>query len=214
MGDPPDRSWYRLDLLVVRHGVFRSRYSVGEEIRWLRQKLGPVPREITRSLEKRYSLLRPIWLSADHPLARGYQDWQFVVRNGQVVWAHVVEAEEAMYRRGFEAHAVSVVYSQDPYYDDRVVSLGDVARLLEARRAFGLNENDLSQFEVLPRSIAGDFTVQFARLVVHCDQLPLNRLVFKWFPIFVAPESTPAVLMISPKLWSRKYRQYWNHKAQ
>ena len=198
----------------MRRGVFRSRYSVGEEIRWLRQKLGPAPREVTRSLETRHSMFRPVWLSSDYPLACAYPDWQFVVRNGQVVWAHIVHAEEAIYRQGREAHPVSVVYSPDPYFDDRVVSLGDVAQSLVQRRAVGLDEYTRSQFEVLPRSIAGDLRVQFARLVVHCDQLPLNRLVFQWFPIFVALEATPAVVMVSPKLWSRRYRSFWKYRAK
>ena len=96
-------------------------------IETVRELLGPPPREIPSSLEKYVHADPPKWLAGrkDDEMLQAFVRRDLMRREGNVVWAAVVQAKP-----GPIDHGASIVWSEDPYYDEHAQELSEIGHEL------------------------------------------------------------------------------------
>lgn len=159
-------------------------------------------------------------IELDHAFA--FRDQQHIRRNGNVVWGALVQANEVLYKPGTLDTAALVLYSEDPYFDERPHELRQAASQLSALKgttpedealrplvAAMTAENDSIQHQQLPRHFWHDRQIAATFLFVVRQHLPEGYLVNALFPILVAPKLSPAALVLPSAYWPDDFLEYW-----
>ena len=125
--------------------------------------------------------------------------------NGQVVWGHIIQANEQLYEPDDSSNCpAAIVYSIDAYYLAHPEELGDIASMLfdlkgtqtnpELQQFSDLlaNERETQMYLPIPESLTGGRRVIYTSIMVHRHHLPTNFLSSSLFPLLVAPQQTDA----------------------
>ncbi|HWM90842.1 MAG TPA: hypothetical protein VN493_08755 [Thermoanaerobaculia bacterium] len=202
--------------------------TVGDLLDRMRKRLGPPPRSPGVVLRKLHRIQPPDWLDTNDPKVAGlFADSEQLLTYGKLVWAHVVHANERLFKPDFGDLPAALVYSMDGFYDDRVTTLGRVAHALFNLKGqrYRNSEIDLfarvltSETETLfntrvPASIAPGPHVYYTSAILHRRLFPEGYLAHNWFPVLTMPGFSPTVMVLSCSLWPALLTGIWRQRRQ
>ena len=187
-----------------------------------RSRLGPPPREFSA---EDLSHLR-IW--AWHPLLWIdslmwiYAKQGTVRRQGEVVWGHIVQANNQLFQEGSLDLPADVLYSFDPYFDTAVDELGEIAgglfELKDSRPrdkslrpiANHLTDETTRAWKLpVPTAVTGGREVFLTTIMVVRKHLPQRHLAAPFFPLLACRSGTAAALIVPHRYWPPELLEFW-----
>jgi hypothetical protein len=190
----------------------------------VRQAVGQPPRVFPDRLHHYLRVRKPNWLWYDltDALRLPYRYQQRIRDQGKVVWGAVVQANQTLFVPDPIDAPASVIFSEDPWFDDHPTALVRIADALyklkgtqpadAQRRAFA----DLLTVETargmrfpVPTSMSGGRAVYHSSIVLPRKHLPGGRLGDRLLPIFLDPADTGAVLLVPAAYWPRRFLASW-----
>ncbi|MEM9162642.1 MAG: hypothetical protein AAGC54_06180 [Cyanobacteria bacterium P01_F01_bin.4] len=137
----------------------------------------------------------------------------------------MVQANNQLFEPGKENLPANLVYSPDPWFDHNLSALARLARDLFELKNKTLTHPETEELKVfaeaitsevrgllnveIPHHITWDKQVYFTSLVSHRKHLPTGYLKLGWFPLLVAPNKTPAVMVVPERYWSANLKALW-----
>lgn len=116
----------------------------------------------------------------------------------------------------------NVIYSPDPYFDDCVPMMQELAHGLFGLKGTAPDDKELEQFasaitdeltrimrEPLPRSLCDGKEAYFATFLIQPSHLPGGYLAEAVFPLVICPEKTEAVMILPSEYWPEEFREVW-----
>lgn len=149
---------------------------------------------------------------------------QFILRDhGRVVWGFLVQANQFLFDPSNRlVLPANVIYSPDPYFDNRVPLLQDAARGLFDLKGTSPNDAELETFAkaitderartmrlALPRSLCQGRDAYFTTCLIQPAHLPGGYLASGFFPLLICPEETEAVMILPARYWSEGLYNVW-----
>ncbi len=151
-----------------------------------------------------------------------YQNQELLMREGRIVWGHIVQANSLLFKPGPEDCPAAAVFSLDPWFDDHLPELGSIADVLyqlkgedtgdPAKDSFAENlRDDYSPVfsAILPKAISGSVPAHYTAFMVHRKHLPVNHLNSVWIPLLIHPTKTSASMILPAKYWDTDLINYW-----
>lgn len=175
-----------------------------------------------------YDHLLPPWWMFEHRDRRFcvlFRDQDILLQKGKIVWGYLVQANNLLFQPGKWEHPAVIVYSPEPTFHNNLSLLSRIARgLYELKdknlehpemsdlRKFGeiiTNEMDCPFNVVVPNIITMNRLVYFTSILVYRKHLPNGYLKSGWFPILVAPDNTPAAMILPARYWFSSLIEAW-----
>lgn len=190
-------------------------------IRSARLRLGEAPRTIDpsdRYLRVRGSALA-LWRSSERKAA--YRQFEPLLKQGRVVWASLVVAQNELFSRGTQDGWAVAVYSPRLHVHDNLDGLVEASQATDKlRQRRGLTPNELSLKkrigkvgswfapEALPESINPKQDLKVCSLHVFRKHLPRAKLSSGWLPILADP-GIAGVAILPERYWTPSMRDAW-----
>jgi hypothetical protein len=162
----------------------------------------------------------PLWCRLD-ALMVVYRDREKLLREGAVVLAVLVQANERLFGRGVYDAPANVIYTTDQDAEQPVVRMLGVAQKIfslknmkpedadEARFARMVSDEWGRDFRVtVPEGLSGGLDLTFTTIMVHRKHLPGGRLVAPYFPLLIHPESR-AAMILPARYWPDDFMEGW-----
>jgi Fe-S cluster assembly iron-binding protein IscA len=165
----------------------------------------------------------PAWLTKEDLMSRIFEQQARIIRDGEVRWAHVVQANSLLFAAGKEDTGAQVIYA--PAGD---VSLRDLGKI--AHRAFelkGTTPDDPAELKLanmltdeyeraldwdVPMSLTDGRHVVTTIVIVPREHMPGGFLAVSCFPIFADPRTRMATL-VPARYWPAEMRDDWQKCA-
>jgi hypothetical protein len=148
-----------------------------------------------------------------------------LLRDGDVVWGALVQANRLLFKAGRHDHPARVIHSADPSLDDGLDRLRTIAsRLFQLKgtlpddpgqRHFAemiTDETECGMGWTVPKGITGGPEVRSTGLMVFRRHLPGGVLRSGWFPLLTHP-STSAVMIVPWRYWPDDLVEIWKGKG-
>jgi len=169
---------------------------------------------------------------AKDPIVRLYIKYRckfMLLKNGNVVWGHLVQGNSGLFQPGKEDLYASLVYSPTLLTNDNLPELARIAWEL-----YELKDKKIEHPEVIdlkpiaaaityeyrrpllmkvPDSIAKNQSVYFASVLVYRKHLPKGNLQSNWFPLLVAPHLSKEIMILPSQYWHQNLLEAWTKKA-
>jgi hypothetical protein len=190
-----------------------------------RQSFGRAPRVFPPGEQSYLTLKPPAWcrLRMD-PLMRFYNSQQQIREQGHVVWGHLVQANQLLFEPGSDDCPASAIYSLDPWFDDHLDELADIAsRLfdlkgrqstdpLAAQIARYLTAETERQVSLpVPRHWTQGREVFIGDVMVHRKHLPTGYLAQSFFPVAVLPHH--GMMIVPSRYWGESLLAAWQARS-
>lgn len=190
-----------------------------------RRRITPAPRAF--SLEQRLGYHRtpvPEWMRKNRAdgLWEIYRKQGTVLVHGVVVWAYLVQANESLFQPGNTDAPATAIYSLDPYFDDHLETLADIADRLYALKSAASDDPEFAEFHriitdemdrslhiPIPTHATEGRQVVATCIMVRRKHLPHGILSHGAFPMLVNPKETPATLILPSRYWSPTLLRAW-----
>lgn len=176
-----------------------------------------------------YNLLLPQWWMIkyrDKRFLALYRDQRILVKRGMVVWAHLVQANNLLFEKGQFNYPANIVCSPDLFFDDNLIKLAIISRELYQLKNKKIEHPEMSELKVfadaitsenkgllnikITNSVTFNKTVYFTTIMVYRKHIPLRYLKSGWFPVLIAPEKTPAAMILPSRYWSSSLIEVWS----
>jgi hypothetical protein len=189
-----------------------------------RRRFGPPPRSFPSGQQHYLTIRPPAWcrLRMD-PLMRLYKNQDRIRQQGRVVWGHLVQANQLLFQPGSDDCPASVIYSFDPWFDDHLDQLRDIAeRLFElkdkqstdplaAQIGSYLAAETQRQFNLpVPRHWTEGRQVFIGDIMVPRKHLPAGYLVQSFFPLVIDADPSHGMLIVPAQYWDETLLTLWN----
>jgi hypothetical protein len=160
----------------------------------------------------------PDWVRG-HALSENVTQQALLLQKGDVVWGALLQANNALFKKGPDDLPGAVIYSADRYFDARPHELAGIAGKLFAHKGEQAPEalRPISEWladekraafnlpvptELTPRPAFATGTLFFRK------HLPLQLLGGPWMPMLVHPE-TRALMVVPRQFWNRELVATW-----
>ncbi len=187
---------------------------------WLREARANL--EVARASGKFPRAEPPPWIKEPDALMRVFVEQERLMRDGQVRWACLVQANADLYHRGWIDMPAFAVHGSDPAFDDDPSRLQSTARALfglhggrghnEEERSFGAmldNELDRSTWRPVPRSLSPDTDLYGSAVMIVRLWLPTTTIAELPIPLLVHTSRTGHVLPLPQQFWPEEMRARW-----
>ena len=190
----------------------------------VRQLVGSTPRRFDDSLQAYLSVLPPDCLK---PKPNDEQ-WLNVKsqhrlrREGAVVWATIVQANGNLFKRNNAETGASVIYSADPWFDRHREALGQIAQQCFALKGTSPTDRESAVFARMltdemirgmrmkvPSLFTGQRRVYHSSMLMPRKHLPKGFLTGVYFPVWIDPDETGAVVMVPAAFWPPSLLEEW-----
>jgi hypothetical protein len=194
-----------------------------------RESLGPAPRTLRRGEQQEFRLrpsflTRLIFLVTGDKLRTVLRDQHLLRDRGRVVWGFLVQANQVLFDPGNrQVLPANVIYSPDPWFDDRAPFLEEVARGLFGLKGTSPGDAELERFAeaitdelvrtmrlALPRSLCEGREAYFTTCLIQPSHLPGGCLAAGSFPLVICPEKTEAVMILPARYWPEELCVVWS----
>jgi hypothetical protein len=188
----------------------------------VREALGQPPRSMDAFTLAAFSSPPPQWLPTDDPLGEVYRRQTLLLQEGEVVWGHLVHANQNLFRVGPSDHPALTVYAASATFEDGFTDLHVIATRLfglkdttpenpdEQRAAARItNDRDRNMGWVVPATLTGGKEVFAASFMVFRAHLPQQHLQSGWFPLLIHA-NTPAVMIVPSAYWPHELVRRWS----
>jgi tetratricopeptide (TPR) repeat protein len=167
--------------------------------------------------------IKPKWMlnSNDNRYEVIYKEQGILKREGKIVLASFVQANQHLFKLGINNSPASMVYSEDLYFEENPDKLKEVADELFQIKGVKCEDEELQRFSDIlddemvtlfnvkvPEKITFGKEVYFTTFVVHREHLPNRYIDFQVFPALVYPEKTDATVLLPSRYWASE----WNKK--
>lgn len=199
--------------------------TVWEHIERIRGKVDRARRSEAGLRRVKRAMRRPDWAGTGSGYEPYYDDVEALWDDGQIVWAHVVQANVGLFEDGKQDLPAALVYSQSPKFDRRISALAEVAQALFDLKGYEYEDAKVDAFARIitsetefgynlpvPRAIVGAESFVYNSIVIHRRMLPVPRLALSWFPIFVHPVRSRGTLLVPSTFWPPLLRRLWEAK--
>lgn len=191
-------------------------------IRSSRLKLGEAPRTFDKKL-RRYLYIKRPFLAFGMPkqLKSIYDDHQFLLEQGNVVWAVLVVASNDLFSKGQNDGRGVVVYSPQLHLHDELLRLVELADKMGEQRTRYISDVDEKRLygevnnnngwlipQAVPASLSKNDSVFTSSILCVRKHMPQNRLVSNCFPILTHPKIT-SIAMLPELFWPEDLRANW-----
>lgn len=178
--------------------------------------IGPGPRDWDRDCGE------------DNVAAELVPHYRLLLDHGRVVWACVVQADDALFAPGHADGPANTVYGEDASFDVDVDALRRVAQQVfalkhtqpedpQAAKVAALvgDEQNRALNILLPPSLTGGAAaaVCFTTTIVHRLRLPTGFLADGIVPVVVCPEHTPWNMLLPARYWPAALCDLWAKAA-
>ncbi len=169
-----------------------------------RERFGPPPRSLHATDAKACRLelpsqLEDLFAQTNDPMLRILVDQSLLRDRGQVVWGHLVQANQMLFDpNNTKPLPANVVYSLDAYFDGRVGLLEKIGYGLFSHKGSVPDDRELQEFvrvitdererimrRELPRSYCNGRSVYFTTCFIVPEHLPSGYLAETEFPMLV-----------------------------
>lgn len=129
-----------------------------------------------------------------------------VQETGKIYYAHLVEANSALFKRNFSSFTLPgvVVYSKDEYYAKNPYELAETAGRLYANKRNNLLKNELKYFYNEKMTDEQGRELFITTIFLHRFHLPDGYLRGSLFPVIADPENCKAVFAVDSIYWTEK----------
>ncbi|BAY27627.1 hypothetical protein NIES2100_74520 [Calothrix sp. NIES-2100] len=173
------------------------------------------------------SLIPPWWMikAGDRRFCVLYRDQNILWKKGIVVWGRIVQANNLLFDPGKWDHPAVIVFSPVPVFDSKLKDLTRIAHDLYELKDKKLNHPEMADFVTfaeaitnemdclfnvkIPESLTLNQLVYFTSIMVYRKHLPGGYLKSGWFPILIAPDKTPAAMILPAKYWFSEILDLW-----
>lgn len=189
-----------------------------------RSNFGSAPRRIGFFERRALKTPPPQWMLSepDDQLWQLYRDRDILLREGVVVWGHLIQANRLLFSPGAEDHPCAALYSFDPFFDDNPGLLEELGHSLyrlkgkkvadpKLQRIADYLENELERTLSMPvpsLSEDGPYCVH-SSMMVHRAHLPDGVLSNGMFPVIAHPTATPTAMILPSKFWPEEMQRLW-----
>lgn len=176
--------------------------------------------------DKQYNKLTPpAWMKQvkDTRFQSQYRDQEMLLSRGEVVFAHLIQANSLLFQPGDSDAPAAIVFSSDHYYDDHVDELLIIGHAMFDLKGKTQDDPELKRFakaitdEVsalfnvkLPEKLTNGRKVYYSTIIIHRKHLPVKYLKTRWFPVLIHPETTEACMILPSKYWAPNLVEYWS----
>jgi len=156
----------------------------------------------------------PLARLADHPLRAIYSEQPRLFAQGQVVWAHIVQANTQLFELGEADLPAAFVYSLDPWFDDHPETLGEMATQLFAQKGSANPDPALAEFARIitseteiaynlrvPQERTAGREVYYTTAMVHRNHLHEWVLKALLLPYLAAPGKVRSSMILPHRYW-------------
>lgn len=187
----------------------------------MRANLGPAPRSFGLLAKGSVRMKPPGWMKAtgDKRFLEIYANQDALLERGEIVWAHIIQANSELFGRGADDCPAAVLYSFDPKANELVVELGSCASGLFELKGKVPDDPELQQFAdsledeetvtslriPIPAQATFDIQCHFAAIMVCRKHLPGRCLKGGLFPLLVLPKETKAAMILPGKYWPKEF---------
>ncbi|MGN6625167.1 MAG: hypothetical protein ACTHLN_00990 [Tepidisphaeraceae bacterium] len=191
----------------------------------VRQLMGEAPRTFDPSLSEYLHADPPRWLSRPgkkDEMLQPFIEQERLRRDGRVVWAVTVQANSLIFQPGPTDHGASVIWSYDPYFDERPGELAQIAHELFLLKGTDQSDPETATFarmltNELTRAMGLKVPARFTagRKVFHSSlmltrrHLPQGFLSRNVLPVWVDPNPTGLVLLVPAAFWPASLLFWW-----
>jgi uncharacterized protein len=167
----------------------------------------------------------PEWLSRD-ALVRAFNAYPTLLQGGKVVWAHIIQANNALFESGTSNCPAEVVF--DPAGTLLPVDLAPVAKQLYALRARlpTLNQHNPAErplWEIanyleaettrvfgleVPAQVSNQ-GLRISSIYIHRRHLPDGFLKLSYFPILISEQCSGATMVLPSRWWPHALSALW-----
>ena len=165
-----------------------------------------------------------VWILTRDKLRRVVLDQDLLRDHGCVVWGALVQANSMLFaHRNRQTLPANVIYSPDPYFDNNVEALRDLAHVLFELKGKRAASRELWKFaraitnEMLramrlpqPRSLTENREVYFTTCLIQPSHLPAGYLASGFFPLLICPDKTDAVMILPCAYWPAELYDAWS----
>lgn len=195
-----------------------------EMIQGTREIVGPRPRKLNRAIKKALKSKVPSWIKKDKsdPIYSQYRQRNEIFQNSLVCWGRTVQANVRMFRPGDSDSPAAWLYSLDPYYDEALDELDEIAGSLFDLKGEETGDAELQFFAdtledeyerhmrlPVPRSLTGGREVYYTCGMVIRKHLPIPLLAAGFFPLIVAPSTSNNTMILPSEFWDHRLTEFW-----
>lgn len=174
-------------------------------------------------LERAYLHIRPPkWCrQSQDDLMLIYRDQKKLIDEGQVVIAMLVQANNNLFKKGYQDFPADVVYSDDLSAENLLQKLRDVAIKIFDLKETKPEDPDEGKFAqmvsheygrdfrvTVPDRFGDGLTVTYTTIMVHRKHLPEGYLANEFFPLLIHEESR-AAMILPARYWSKELLADW-----
>lgn len=180
----------------------------------------------TEEIFEEVRLEPPAWIpETDSPLGCLYKDQRMLLEQGQLAWAHIVQANSLLFQSGKDDCPAAIVYSLDP--NVQMKTLVAAAETLFDTKETNPEDPELTRFaEVItgetetlfnvpvPGKLTDGVACYYTTVMVHRAHLPVPVLGMPFFPVLVDPDRTEAAMILPGPLWSETLESYFSTQGK
>jgi hypothetical protein len=197
--------------------------SYREVLATCRSDLGPAPRSY--GLWDRLTYLRinrPAWAAKD-PLGNYFDNRDSLLRDGVVVWGHLVQANQQLFSPGPNDCPGEVVLCPDPKIVVDPAALQEVSRRIGrlkgttpadaalAKIAHHLTNERTRVFGLpVPKSVSPTFPAVLCTIFFQRKHLPTGKLTGSLFPMLVMPQPPRYAMVVPGRYWPAALADFWS----
>lgn len=191
-------------------------------INQIRIALGNPPRKFSKAMQKYLRCDPPDWIPSETMRPKNSQLQDRVRANGKVVWSALVQANNNLFSPGPDDHPALVAWSEDPFFDNHVDELQQIAQACFALKGIDQTEPDAQQLSQavtsemsrplrmsIPTSITHGREVFVSVLLVVRRHLPAGHLTETIMPVWIDPEPTGIVILVPAGYWPASLMEAW-----
>lgn len=212
---------------VIEGSAGLQQLPISRPIDAVRTLMGPAPRAFPAGMHSYLTLQAPAWLGANPKDEQwlNIRNQERIRRDGQVVWATVVQANNNLFKRNSAECGASVIYSPDAWFDRNREVLGQIVD-----RCFALKGTDPADPESaafarmltneltrgmrmrVPSVFTGGRKVYHSSMLMPRKHLPKGILSGQYFPVWIDSQNTGAVIMVPAAYWPASLTMEWDQK--
>lgn len=165
----------------------------------------------------------PKWLTENDPVSAIFAHQRQIVRDGEVRWAHIVQANNLIFAPGPEDSGAQVIYAPSGNIPLKV--MGEIAHRAFAQK--GTQPMDPAERKVanmltdemeraldwpMPKTLTGGRSLITTIVILPRSHMPGRLMAMKFFPIFADPATKMATL-IPQRYWPEELTAEWQERA-
>jgi hypothetical protein len=193
---------------------------------WLdecRSLFGNPPRSF--GLWERYIYLRfptPDWCKEKDQINRVLRAREQILREGNVVWGCLIQANNRMFKRGSMDHGGEFVFCPDPSKTVDPAYLAEIARRVFALKGTNQTDHELAWIAnyllnerirvfgcPVPNSITDGLECEISTIPIRRAHVPGHFLRASTLPLVVLPGKPRLALILPSKYWPGGLKQWW-----